>query len=71
MNYLYKFTPDEQRVIIAAQQRLEITVSAIAELHHIKGNLIMAPDYSGLLAPDAPAAAPHVNGAALTPEVIK
>jgi hypothetical protein len=68
MNYLYKFTPDELRVVLAAHQRYQQALGFVAELHGIRGNLTVAEDLSGFLAPpEAPASPQHVNGG-LAPE---
>jgi hypothetical protein len=62
MTYLYEFTPDEKRVITAAHARFEQSLSLVAELHNIKGNLTVADDFSGFVAPVA------TNGAAAPQE---
>jgi hypothetical protein len=68
MNYLYKFTPDELRVVLAAHQRYQQVLGIVAELHGFRGDLTVAGDLSGFLAPDqAPAPPQHVNGG-LAPE---
>ena len=71
MTYLYQFTVDEQRIVLAAHQRFQQALSFVAELHQIRGNLVLADDMTGFLAlPEAPPVPQRVNGG-LGPEELK
>lgn len=51
MKLVHTFTPDEQRVVTAAQSKLQQAIEVIAALHQLQGCLALAPDLSGLVAP--------------------
>lgn len=46
---LYKFTPDELRLVGQVQAKLMQTLQFIIDLHELKGNLTLAPDLSGFV----------------------
>lgn len=49
MTMIHEFTPDEKRLVLAAQQRLNQTLAFIAELHSLSGNLSISPDGNGFV----------------------
>lgn len=49
MKLVHTFTPDEQRVVTAAQQKFRQVIEVIADLYQLKGNIALAPDLAGLV----------------------